>query len=277
MKLGIIGAGNMGGTILKAAINSSYVNAYETNVYDISQEQIQKLTDMYPVRVMESAARLVIESECILLAVKPQFMKGVLDEIQRHAKNKRFISIAAGWTQAMLAEGLNAKDSNPQILRVMPNTPALVGAGYTAFCEETTFNSLSLNWAKGLFSCLGTVQTVSEKLFDAVVAVSGSSPAYVYMFIEAMADSAVKLGMPRKMALQAAAQAVFGSAKMVLESTDHVAKLKDDVCSPGGTTIEAVQVLEENGFRGTVMKAMEACAKKNHAMGLAYERRQTEK
>jgi len=277
MKLGVIGAGNMGSTILKAAFKNNYVNAYETNVYDINQEAILKLTDVYPIQVMQSAARCVIESECILLAVKPQYMKGVLDEILRHSKNKRFISIAAGWTTAMLQEGLNAKESNPQILRVMPNTPALVGAGYSAFSEETTFNSLALNWAKGLFGCLGHVQMVPEKLFDAVVAVSGSSPAYVYMFIEDMADSAVKLGMPRKMALQAAAQAVFGSAKMVLESNDHVAKLKDDVCSPGGTTIEAVQVLEENGFRGTVMKAMEACAKKNHAMASAYERRQNDR
>lgn len=277
MKLGIIGAGNMGSTILKAAFKNNYVNAYETNVFDINQEAILKLTDVYPIQVMQSAARCVIESECIILAVKPQFMKGVMDEIVRHAKNKRFISIAAGWTTAMLQEGLNAKESNPQILRVMPNTPSLVGAGYSAFSEENTFNSLALNWAKGLFDCLGKVQMVPEKLFDAVVAVSGSSPAYVYMFIEAMADAAVKLGMPRKMALQAAAQAVFGSAKMVLESNDHVAKLKDDVCSPGGTTIEAVQVLEENCFRGTVMKAMEACAKKNHAMATAYERRQNDR
>lgn len=277
MKLGIIGVGNMGSTILKAAFQNNYINAYETNVYDVSQEQIQKLTDIYPVHPMPDAAKLAMESECILLAVKPQYMKGVLEEISRYVKNKRIISIAAGWTQGMLAQALGGKDSAPQLLRVMPNTPALVGAGYTAFAEESTFNSMALNWAKGLFSCLGTVQLVPEKLFDAVIAVSGSSPAYVYMFIEAMADGAVKLGMPRKMALQAAAQAVFGSAKMVLETNDHVAKLKDDVCSPGGTTIEAVQVLEENCLRGTVMKAMEACAKKNHAMAAALERRQSEK
>lgn len=273
MRLGVIGAGNMGSTILKAAFKCSFVNTYDTNVYDISEEARMRLSDVYPVQIKESAARCVIESECILLAVKPQYMKGVLDEIQRHAKNKRFISIAAGWTQAMLAEGLNAKEANPQILRVMPNSPAMVGAGYTAFCQETTFNSIGLKWAKELFSCLGMVQMVPERLIDAVIAVSGSSPAYVYMFIEAMADGAVKLGMPRDMAIQAAAQAVFGSAKRVLEDHEHVAKLKDDVCSPGGTTIEAVQVLEEKGFRGAIMKAMEACAKKNRSMSAAYERR----
>ena len=159
----------------------------------------------------------------------------------------------------------------------MPNTPALVGEGYTAFCEETTFNGPSLKWAKGLFSCLGMVQSFPESLFDAVVATTSSSPAYVYMFIEAMADGAVKLGLPRKVAIQAAAQAVLGSAKMVLCSGEHPAQLKDNVCSPAGTTIEAVGVLEKSGFRGIIMNAMDACAQKNRKFAQAYERRKNER
>lgn len=272
MKLGVIGVGNMGGTILKAAIQSNFIKAYDTMIYDVSEEQTAKMTEAYPLIVAENLAQLAKESECILLAVKPQYMHGVLDGIQKYTRNKRVISIAAGWSMDMLTDALG-RDNSAQVLRVMPNTPALIGAGCTALCEETTFNKVALKWAKDLFTCLGMVQIVPERLFDAVVAVSGSSPAYVYMFIEAMADGAVKLGMPRAMAVQAAAQAVLGSAKMVLERGEHPAKLKDDVCSPGGTTIEAVQVLEKSGFRGIVMDAMDACAAKNKKMSAAYDRR----
>ena len=173
---------------------------------------------------------------------------------------------------AMLTDILG-RENGVQTLRVMPNTPALVGAGFTAICEENTFSKASLGWAKELFATLGVVQVLPESLFDAVVAVSGSSPAYVYMFIEAMADGAVRLGMPRKMAIQAAAQAVLGSAKMVLATGEHPASLKDNVCSPGGTTIEAVQSLEKNGFRGAVLEAMDACARKNRKMTTPADRR----
>ena len=148
----------------------------------------------------------------------------------------------------------------------MPNTPALVGAGYTALCTETTLSQAELNWAQKLFSTLGKVQLLPERLFDAVIAVSGSSPAYVFMFIESMADAAVRLGMTRPAAIEAAAMAVFGSAKMVLDTHQHPAVLKDQVCSPAGTTIEAVQALEKAGFRGAVMDAMAACAEKSQAM-----------
>ena len=148
----------------------------------------------------------------------------------------------------------------------MPNTPALVGAGLTALCEETTLSQADLEWAKALFETLGMIQLVPERLIDAVIAVSGSSPAYVFMFIEAMADAAVKLGMFRPMAIESAAQAVMGAAKMVLDTHQHPAVLKDNVCSPGGTTIEAVQMLEKGGFRAAVMDAMIACAEKNQQM-----------
>ena len=261
MKFGVIGMGNMGSTILKAAIQSDYVKAYETNIYDVNPDQCKKFSDVYAVNVMESNLQLVKESDFILLAVKPQYMKGLLQEIQRHVRNKRLISIAAGWTMEMLQDGLLVHDTGTQLLRVMPNTP----------------NGPSLKWAKGLFSCLGMVQSFPESLFDAVVATTSSSPAYVYMFIEAMADGAVKLGLPRKVAIQAAAQAVLGSAKMVLCSGEHPAQLKDNVCSPAGTTIEAVGVLEKSGFRGIIMNAMDACAQKNRKFAQAYERRKNER
>ena len=273
MKLGVIGAGNMGCTIMQAAFQAGYIKSYETTVFDTNEAKIRKLKEAYPVIVAESNVHLAKECECILLAVKPPYMRGVLDEIQKYVRNRRIISIAAGWSMSMLADALGGRDTSCQILRVMPNTPALVGMGYTAFCEESTFNAIAMQWAQGLFSCLGIVQSVPERLFDAVVATTGSSPAYAYLLIEAMADGAVKLGMPRNMAIQAAAQAVLGAAKMVLESGEHPAKLKDDVCSPGGTTIDAVHVLEKAGLRGAVMDAMEVCALKNKRIATAYERR----
>lgn len=277
MKFGVIGLGSMGSTILKTAIQSDYQKAYETNVYDVDPEQCRKFSEIYPVHVMENNVQLARESDFILLAVKPQYMQGVLEEIQRYVRNKRIISIAAGWTTKMIQDALMFHQDDAQILRVMPNTPALVGEGYTVLSEDHTFNSASLRWAKELFAHLGVVQLLPEKMFDAVIATASSSPAYVYMFIEAMADGAVRLGLPRKVAVQAAAQAVLGSAKMVLNSGQHTAKLKDDVCSPAGTTIDAVAVLEKSGFRGIVMNAMDACAQKNKKLAQNMERRRNER
>lgn len=272
MKVGFIGAGNMGGAIMKGAFQSGFLRPYESMVYDVSEQQLTAVKEQYPIAVADSNMHLAKECDCIIIAVKPVYMRGVLEDIQKYVRNKRVISVAAGWSMEMLSEMLG-RDNGSQVMRVMPNTPALIGAGYTAICEETTFNKQSVGWAKDLFSALGMVQMLPERLFDAVVAVSGSSPAYVFMFIEAMADGAVKLGMPRPLALQAAAQAVLGSAKMVLETNEHPAKLKDNVCSPGGTTIEAVEALEKGGFRGVIMEAMNACAEKNRKMSSAQNRR----
>ena len=153
-----------------------------------------------------------------------------------------------------------------KIVRTMPNTPALVGEGITAACcnENVTPNELDsvVNILKGFGKC----EVISENLMDVVVSVSSSSPAYVFMFIEAMADAAVADGMPRAQAYEFAAQAVLGSAKMVLETRKHPGELKDMVCSPAGTTIEAVRVLEEKGMRSAVFEAMKACTRKAKGM-----------
>ena len=147
-----------------------------------------------------------------------------------------------------------------KIVRTMPNTPALVGEGMTAACVNPYVTEEEKDYAQKILESFGKVEIVPEHLIDAVVAVSGSSPAYVFMFIEAMADAAVAEGMPRAQAYQFAAQAVYGSAKMVMETGKHPGELKDMVCSPAGTTIEAVRVLEERGFRSAVIEAMKACA-----------------
>lgn len=264
MKFGLIGAGNMGGAILKGALKSGFLSADEVMVFDVNAELLELWKASYHVHTAEGNAQLAQECDWILLAVKPIFLGGVLSEIQTYLSHKRVISIAAGWSIEMLQRAM--QNDSAQLLRVMPNTPALVGAGCIALCEETTLDGESFQWAKSLFETLGVVQVIPQRLMDAVIAVSGSSPAYVFMFIDAMADAAVKLGMPRAMAIQSAAQAVMGSAKMVLETGEHPDVLKDQVCSPGGTTIEAVQVLEETGMRASVMKAMVACAEKNQQM-----------
>ena len=263
MKIGWIGAGNMGGAILKGALKSDFLSADEVMISDLDQQLVSEWEARYQVKAAQSNAQLTEMCEWIVLAVKPVFLAGVLEEIKPYLKQKKVISIAAGWSVEMLE---TACGEEVQLLRVMPNTPALVGAGLTALCEETSLDAEALEWAKQLFATLGVVQMIPERLMDAVIAVSGSSPAYVFMFIDAMADAAVKLGMPRAMAIEAAAQAVMGSAKMVLETKLHPAVLKDQVCSPGGTTIEAVQVLEEKGMRAAVINAMTACAEKNQQM-----------
>lgn len=261
-KLGFIGAGNMAGAILKGAMSGGFLSAGDIAVFDVDERQCRRLTNEFAdLMVCPNGVELVKNCDTVIIAVKPIFVRQVLEEVRPEGCGKNFISIAAGWTMEMLRETLPAQ-SGAKLLRVMPNTPALVGEGFTALCEDTTLNANDFQWAQKLFLTLGTVEVLPERLFDAVVAVSGSSPAYVYLFIEAMADGAVRLGMPRQTAYRAAAQAVLGAAKMVLETGEHPAKLKDDVCSPGGTTIEAVAALERHGMRSAVQEAMAACAEK---------------
>lgn len=265
MKIGFIGAGNMGGAILKGALQKGFLKASEVMVYDCNASLLDQWSKDYGVIPAQNNAHLTSECEWIVLAIKPVFFQNVLDEIRPELNaDKKIISIAAGWSIEMLKAQIG--ETGAKILRVMPNTPALVGAGLTAMCEESTLSADDFAWAKEMFETLGMVQIIPERLIDAVIAVSGSSPAYVFMFIEAMADAAVKLGMFRPMAIESAAQAVMGAAKMVLETHQHPAALKDNVCSPGGTTIEAVHVLEQKGMRAAVMDAMSACAEKNQQM-----------
>ena len=265
MKIGFIGIGNMGGAILKGILTKHFVDASEVCVFDINASLCQQFRDTYNVQVAASGEELAAKCEWIFLCVKPVFLAQVIEQICCNLnEDKKVVSIAAGWSIEMLNNAMGK--CGAKLLRVMPNTPALVGEGVLALCEETNLCNDDFVWAQKLFATLGVVQIIPERLIDAIIAVSGSSPAYVFMFIEAMADAAVKLGMPRPMAIQCAAQAVMGSAKMVLETKEHPAVLKDQVCSPGGTTIEAVQALEENGMRSAVIKAMVACAEKNKEM-----------
>ena len=200
----------------------------------------------------------VRELVSVILSVKPQFYADVIAGIRDSVTDSHLIiTIAPGKTLAWLAEQFQKP---VKIVRTMPNTPAMVGEGMTGACKNAYVTDGDMEKALSILNGFGKAELVPEHMMDAVVAVSGSSPAYVFMMIEAMADAAVSGGMPRPQAYQFAAQAVLGSAKMVLDTGKHPGELKDMVCSPAGTTIEAVRVLEKEGFRSAVIEAMKACA-----------------
>lgn len=263
--IGMIGTGNMGSAILRGIVDASYVKASQIIAFDASSRRMNELEEDIPgIQLARDCLEVAEKADLIILAVKPIYVKDVIGEIHSALNGKAVLSIAAGWTVNMLENALYGTSAT--YLRVMPNTPALVGEGMTALCDNTTFSKEDFNYAKGIFDSIGKTKVLPERLFDGVVAVSGSSPAYVYMMIEAMADAAVKEGIPRVYAYEMAAQSVLGSALMVLSSGTHPAALKDAVCSPGGTTIEAVEELERKGFRAAIMDAMDACARKSREL-----------
>ena len=264
-KIGMIGVGNMGGAILRGMIASGYVAAEDVMACLHSEEKRQALAaEILGLTCTTDAKVLAQECRMIVLAVKPQVLGELLDSIKGEINYRALVSIAAGWTMDMLTS--KVAGTTATLLRVMPNTPALVGAGMTAICRQTTLSAADLAYAQGIFDAIGETAVIDEKLFDGFIAVSGSSPAYIFMLIEAMADAAVREGIRRPDAVKMAAQAVLGSAKMVLETGKHPGQLKDEVCSPAGTTIEAVAMLEKRGFRAAVQDAMAVCAEKSRQM-----------
>lgn len=203
-------------------------------------------------------------ADVLFLAVKPQYYQSVIEEIRDTVSmDQSLVTIAPGKTLEWLADQFGKP---LKIIRTMPNTPAMVKEGMMGMCPNENVTAEDMETVRDICSGFSKTEIIGEHLMDVVTAVSGSSPAYVFMFIEAMADAAVADGMPRAQAYTFAAQAVLGSAKMVLETGKHPGELKDMVCSPGGTTIEAVRVLEEKGMRSAVFEAMKACVKKSRDM-----------
>ena len=269
--IGMIGTGNMGSAILRGIVEAEYVRASQIIAYDTNRKRMRELEEDLPSVMLAADCREVAErADLIILAVKPIMMEEVIGKIRGDLQGKAVLSIAAGWTVGMLEKAL--MNTGCTYMRVMPNTPALVGEGMTALCDESTFSKEDFDFVKGIFDAIGKTRILPERLFDGVVALSGSSPAYVYMMIEAMADAAVREGIPRIHAYEMAAQSVLGSALMVLSTGTHPAALKDAVCSPGGTTIEAVEELERKGFRAAIMDAMKACANKSREMSKESDR-----
>jgi len=264
MKLGVIGLGNMATAMIGGIIRAGLVDSKDIKGADHFDSAAQAAREKFDIEAGTDNLTAVADADYIIMAVKPQVYETVLAELKGHiGDNQVLISIAPGKTLSYLEDHLS---KSLKIVRLMPNTPALVNEGCTGVCRNANVTEEEFKTVMSLLNSFGKAYEVNENQMDAVVAISGSSPAYVFMFIEAMADAAVAEGLPRKTAYEMAAQAVLGSAKMVLETGRHPADLKDMVCSPAGTTIEAVGVLEEAGFRGAVIDAVRACADKSRSL-----------
>ncbi len=258
MKIGFIGCGNMAGAIIRGLVENNIFLPQEIIASDKNTDALEEAKRKYGINITTNNSELVLESQMILLAVKPQVLPAVVSEINNIiSENKIIISIVAGQSISRI-EGMF--DGRIKLIRTMPNTPALCGEGMTAVCAGSNVNEYELEYALKILSGFGKAEVVPESVMDAVVAVSGSGPAYVAMFVEAMADAAVREGMPRTQAYRFAEQTVYGTAKLLMETGMHPGELKDMVCSPAGTTIEAVHMLEKCGMRNAVMEAMKACA-----------------
>ena len=264
MKIGFIGCGNMGSAMIGGILKKGIFEKNEIIVSNLTEEGSRRSKEKLGVVTTLDNCEVVKNANIVILAVKPQFYEEVIGEVKGYLTPEHMIvGIAPGKTLAWLEE----KCEQPlKVVRLMPNTPAQVGEGMTGACANERVTQEDLAQILTITNSFGRTEVVPERMMDAVGAVSGCSPAYVFMFIEAMADAAVAQGMPRKQAYQFAAQSVLGSAKMVLETGMHPGELKDMVCSPGGTTIQAVKVLEEKGMRAAVMDAMDACIEKSKCM-----------
>lgn len=262
--IGFIGSGNMGVAMIGGIIRSNIVSPDKIGVADLNEKALKETNEKYGVHTTTDNSELARNSDIIILALKPSLYPIVINQIKDDIKDDAIIvTIAAGKDIKGTEESFGKK---LKVVRVMPNTPAMVGEGMSALVPNEMVTKEELGDIINIFESFGESEIVSEDLMDVVTSVSGSAPAYVYMFIEAMADAAVLDGMPRKQAYKFAGQAVLGSAKMVLETGMHPGELKDMVCSPGGTTIEAVATLEEKGLRTAVISAMRSCTKKSIEM-----------
>jgi len=265
VKVGFIGVGNMGGALIRSIISKDKNNSFCINAFDINMEHLIKLSEELGFEYKTNLSGLVEESRIIVLAVKPQNADEVLKEIKPYVTaDKIIVSIIVGLPISYYKKILGEKI---RIIRTLPNTPAMVGEGMTLICFDDLITEREKQEVKKLLGFSGRVHELQEDLMCEVTALTGSSPAYVFLFIEAMADAAVQSGIPRKIAYNLAAQTVLGAAKMVLETGKHPGELKDMVCSPAGTTIEAVIALEREGFRNAVITAMKECTKRAKEIG----------
>ena len=269
MKIGFIGSGNMGGAIARGIVKSGVVPGKDVYLYDVLPAASAQLAGDIGGTAVDTPEELTSAAELFVLAVKPVYVKDALHACCKGLAGKAVVSIVAGLSGAALARQL---PEGTRCLQTMPNTPAMVNEGVTALCEENTLTKEELDFVRRMFSAIGRVYTLPARLIEAESAVAGSGPAYAAMFIEAMADGGVLLGLPRAQAMEMAAQTLIGTAKMMLESGKHPGAIKDMVCSPGGTTIEAVRALEKGAFRASTIEAVVAAGEKALAI-----KRETEK
>jgi pyrroline-5-carboxylate reductase len=264
--IGFIGAGNMGGVLIRGLIQSGKVNKTEIIVSDANKDRLREITGDYGVKAAESNIGLVEKADIVVIGVKPYHADALLDEISAASRaGQIFISIIAGAPVAKFSSKLHSASG---VVRVMPNTPASVLAGAAAVYAGPNVSREDLSRAAAIFGCTGKAVIIqNEALMDAVTGLSGSGPAYVFLAIEALADAGVQLGIPRGEASMLAAQTVYGAAKMLLETGKSPGELREMVTTPGGTTAAGLRMLEKGNFRSVIMDAVEAAARRSRELG----------
>ncbi len=265
MKLGFIGAGNLASSIVRGVVASCKIAPQEILIFDINAQKLAELREELSVEIAESANKIAAKCENVVIAVKPKDIAALVDEIKNEAKanNPLVVSTAAGTEISKLLGyfGFDAK-----IARIMPNINAAVGEAITAVCVSEAVSDDEKDFALDFCTCFGKSVYLEEKYFSAFTAIAGSAPAFAYMFADALATAGVKYGLPAKTAQDIAAQMLFGSAKMLLQSEKTVSELVRNVCSPGGTTIEGVCSLKETGFENSVITAIDKTVAKDRVM-----------
>jgi len=263
-RIAFLGAGAMGEALMRGLVSAAVYSPSDITVFDVDAARLKNISAELGVTTAGDANTAVRDADEILVAIKPQVIAPALQPLRELlTPQQTLISIAAGVTTAQLESHFT---QSVPCVRIMPNTPCLVGQAASAICLGRHADASHRVVAHRIFDAVGLAVDVEEKLIDAVTGLSGSGPAYVYLFIEALSDGGVKMGLPRDVATQLAAQTVLGAAQMVLETGKHPGALKDQVTSPGGTTIAGLHALESNAFRGTVMDAVEASAERARAM-----------
>lgn len=275
MKLGLIGTGNMGSALLRGALRSPSLPPSEVMIYNHTPDKMEQLLKDYPgITAAGSAVELVRQCDAVLLALKPQGILNLIDSVSApfrsfagdadSSKTPLFISIAAGISLQQLED---SAFEGARIIRVMPNTPALIGEGTSVFSLGSNATDADAQTVSELFSRSGFIRQVQESAIEAVAAISGCGPAYMYVILDALSDAGVAVGLPRPLALELATRTMLGSSRLVLESGRHPMALRDEVTSPGGTTIEALNVLDQCGLRDALIEAVKAAHAKSSRLG----------
>jgi pyrroline-5-carboxylate reductase len=263
-RISFVGGGRMAEALISGVLSSKLYKPEQIQVADPDTARLDHLKRQYGVQIGATNHEAVVLGDVIVLAVKPQVTAEVLKEIGDVLAKRLVISVVAGMQLRRIIEACGPQ---ARVIRAMPNTPAMVGEGMTALAIGPGVGEHEVACARQIFESVGRVVPVDERFMDAVTGLSGSGPAYVFLMIEAMVDGGVKMGLPRETASLLAAQTVLGAARMVLETGQHPARLKDEVASPGGTTISGLHRLEQGGLRGLLIDAVEAATKRSQELG----------
>jgi pyrroline-5-carboxylate reductase len=264
-RIGVIGAGKIGGAIARGIIRAGLAGKSQVMASDISAELRGAMVDELGIQATADNGVLCDFADVVILAVKPQILDSVVRELaKRLGSSKLLVSVAAGVPLSRIEANL---EPGARVVRVMPNIPCIVGAGAAGYAAGAHATADDLEQVDSILKSFGVAMAVEERYLDAVTGLSGSGPAFVFLFMEALADGGVQAGLAREVALKLALQTVYGAARMALESPKHLGALKDEVASPGGTTIAGIYALEQRGFRGAVMDAVVSATKRSQELG----------